>query len=636
LRIDLLLANSTRWQFSAFRTNGIGRGNERPRRGVAARYDRDVATEGINQTPRRSLVSRLRERNGDARAHFVVCGADALVYTLAQELSNSGNPVRITVIVPPELRPDVPDLDELRDVKVIRAVRLDERTFQEAGLPGADALALIMPDDMVNLHAALCARAVESELRVVVRMFNTGLGDAIRRLFADSAVLSDAGMAAPAFVASALGEVAPTHFRYAGRTLLLARRQDVPEKSIVLPLAASNGGGNVRILPAEPLPGGPQPTDLVLAEATGRPNAHDVAARRLSRSGRRRRQWLSFVRGFRGGVTSKLGLAVLVTVALTVLSGLSLTRYMEVQGFWRSIYITLLTVVGSSDVELNRQPIAQVAQVVLTIAGVALLPLITAAVVDGMVRTRLAIDRGEVVGVHSNHIVLVGLGNVGTRVMRRLDDLGVDVVAIDRNPDARGMQIAEQLGVPVIIGDASREETLRAASIDTCRALVVLSTDDAVNLQAALHARAIIPDLRVVLRLFDDDFARRVQDAFGITISRSVSRLCAPAFAAAMLERDVLATIPVDRHALLVASVKVISGSTLDGAPLSDADRTGSARVIAMMAAGSTWVDWSPDHRRVLGPGDEIVVVARRAGLRALVEQAYSPLAQPGLDTLGK
>jgi Trk K+ transport system NAD-binding subunit len=546
-----------------------------------------VATEPAGQVNRRSLVSRLRERNDDTRPHFVVCGADALVYTLAQELSSSGHPVRLTVIVPPELRADVPDLGELRAVKVIRALRLDEHTFRDAGLTGADALALIMPDDMVNLHAALCARAVEADLRVVVRMFNTGLGGAVRRLFSDSAVLSDAGMAAPSFVAASLGEVAPTHFRHAGRTLLVARREDVPEKSVVLPLACSGDNGHVRLLPDEPPPGGPKPNDLVLAEATGRPSAQSVTARRLRRSGRRRRPWLSVGRAIRAGVTRKLGIAVLVTIALTAVSGTLLAHFSRVGGFWTSLYVTLLTVVGSSDVELHRSPIAQAAQIVLTIAGVALLPLITAAVVDGVVRTRLALDRGEVLGVHTDHIVLVGLGNVGTRVLRQLNDLGVDVVAIDRNPDARGMQIADQLGTPVIVGDAAHEETLRSASIDTCKALVVLSTDDAVNLQAAL-------------------------------------------------ERDVLATIPVDRHAVLVATVKVLAGSALDGAPLSDADRAESTRVIAMSAAGSTWVDWSADRRRVLAAGDEIVVVARRAGLRALLEQGTPPLPSSRLDALGQ
>lgn len=596
-----------------------------------------MGTEPSKEVTRRSLVSRLRERNGDARPHFVVCGSDALVYTLADELANSGHRVRLTVITPTEVRPDVPDFADLRSrgVRVLHAGRLDERTFRDAGLAGATALALVMPDDMVNLHAALCARAVEGDLRLVVRMFNTGLGYGVKKLFDDCAVLSDAAMAAPAFVAAALGEVAPTHFRYAGRTLYVARRGDVPEKSVVLTLTGPTGTGHVNVLPADPAPAESNPTDLVLAEGAGRATGQAVTARRLARTGRRRRSLLSAGHAIRAGLSRKLGIAVLVTAAIMALAGGVLSSFTGVHGFWRSIYVTLLTVVGSSDVEPNGRPVAQAAQLVLTVAGVALLPLITAAVVDGVVKTRLALGRNEVHGVHADHIVLVGLGNVGTRVLRQLTDLGVDVVAIDKVADARGAKAAEQLGVPLIVGDASREETLRAASIDTCKALVVVSTDDAVNLQAALHARGARDDMRVVLRLFDDDFARRVQTAFNINISRSVSRLCAPAFAAAMLEREVLATIPVDRHALLVAAVQVLPGSELDGAPLSQADRPASARVIAMSEAGSTWVDWTADRRRVLSAGDEVVVVARRAGLRRLVEQATPPLEQTRLDAVG-
>ena len=584
-------------------------------------------------------MSRLRERNGDdGRPHFVVCGADALVYTLADELARSGRGVRLTVVTPIELRRDVPDFGELRalGVRVITADRLDEQAFRDAGLAGAEALALVMPDDMVNLHAALCAREVEGHLRVVVRMFNTGLGTGVRKLFADCAVLSDAAMAAPAFVAAALGEVAPTHFRYAGRTLFVGRRGDVPPRSVVLSLTGPTGSGRAGVLPADPEPGAAKPTDLVLAEATGRPSAQAVTAGRLARAGRWRRPWLAFGRAFQLGLRSRLGAAVLSALAITLLSGSILTRSTGVHGLWRSIYITLLTVVGSSNVDPSQPGVAQVAQAVLAISGVALLPLITAAVVDGVVKTRLSLERNELRGVHAGHIVLVGIGNVGTRVLRQLLDLGVDVVAIDRAADARGAEVAARHGVPFIVGDAAREETLRAASIDTCQALVVVSTDDSVNLQAALHARAVRADIRVVLRLFDDDFARRVQAAFNIDISRSVSRLCAPAFAAAMLERDVLATIPVDRHALMVAAVKVLAGSELDGAPLEAADTPGSARVIAMTAAGAEWVDWAPDPRRVLAPGDEVVVVARRAGLRLLSEQAAPPLQEPRLDAAGQ
>jgi Trk K+ transport system NAD-binding subunit len=589
-----------------------------------------MSVEPTRDVSRPSLVSRLRgglAAGADGRPHYVVCGSDALVYTVAEELAGTGQRVRVTVIVPPKLRPDIPDLTALRGVRVIHAERLDERIFRTAGLAGADALALVQPDDVVNLHAALCAQSVEPDLRLVIRMFNTGLGYGVRRLFADCAVLSDAAMAAPAFVAAALGEVAPTHFRHARRTLYVGRREDVRAEHVVCSLTRSLAAGPVQVLPPEPAPDDARPDDLVLAEATGTPTGAAVAAQRIVRDRRRRRPALALGRAVRAALSRKLGIAVLSTLLVLVLSGAVLVHSADVHGFWKSVYITLLTAVGSSDVEMERKPVAQFAQLLLTLSGLALLPLITAAVVEGMVNARLALSTGRTRKPHQDHIVVVGLGNVGTRVVRQLTDLGLEVVAIDRKPDALGVKVAEQLGVPVIIGDAAAEDTLRAASIATCKAFVVVSTDDVTNLQAALNARAVRSDIRVVLRLFDGDFAQRVQTAFNINISRSVSYLAAPAFAAAMLDREVLATIPVDRHALMVAEVQVLAGSPLAGEPLRAAGEPYRVRVLGLTVAGSDNLDWTPDQGHRLAVGDRVFVVARRGGLRTLVERATPPAA---------
>jgi Trk K+ transport system NAD-binding subunit len=212
---------------------------------------------------------------------------------------------------------------------------------------------------------------------------------------------------------------------------------------------------------------------------------------------------------------------------------------------------------------------------------------------------------------------VVGLGNVGTRVIRQLYQRGLQVVAIDKTDHARGAALARELDVPVIIGDASREETLRAASVQTCRALVVLSTDDVVNLEAAINGRALNPGLRVVLRLFDGDFADRVERAFHIDVSRSVSYLAAPAFAAAMLQRDVIGAIPVNRKVLLIAEVPVCAGSFADGVSVADVQGLDGVRVIAVTSSGST--HWSPRPDRSLAVDDRLTVVATRDGLGRVV-----------------
>ncbi|WP_374628075.1 NAD-binding protein [Micromonospora sp. A3M-1-15] len=579
--------------------------------------------EPLRDRARRATGWRLK-MNGDVRPHYVVCGSDPLAYWVVRSLLATDSPagrVRVTLVVPERRRSEGPDGRDLPGIQVVRADRLDEATFRSAGLAGADGLALLHQDDVGNMHAALCAQEVEPRLRLVVRMFNTSLANGVRQLFPDSAVLSDASISAPAFVAAALGELAPTHFRHAGRTLYVARRADVRPQDVVSGLAVTTDPELVRVLPADE-----SSADVVLAEATGRPPGTELAARRLVRARRRRQPVAVLLRALRSFATRKIGVAVLVLLAVIAVLGWLNARAADVT--WsEALYLTLVTTLSGQDPDVNKPLAAQVMQVVLNLAGLALIPLITAAVVDGIVNARLALHAGRIQPDRSGHVVVVGLGNIGTRVMAQLHDFGVEVVAIDKNPEARGAPLAHRLGVPLIIGDAGQEETLRAASVDTSQALVVVSTDDGVNLRAALNARSLDPDLRVVLRLFDGDFAERIQQAFGIGISRSVSYLAAPAFAAAMLDRAVIATIPVDRHALLVTEVPVVAGSPLDGRPLGAVARPGEVRLLAHTRAGQK-TEWSTDPRMVIHAGDRLTVVARRAGLTALLRET-TPVPPP-------
>ncbi|MEV6798637.1 NAD-binding protein [Micromonospora rifamycinica] len=576
--------------------------------------------EPLRDRARRATGWRLR-MNGDSRPHYVVCGNDPLTYWVVRALLGTElahGRVRITLVVPERRRSDGPDGRDVDGVQVVRADRLDEATFRRAGLAGADGLALLHQDDVGNMHAALCAQEVEPQLRLVVRMFNTSLANGLRQLFPDSAVLSDASMAAPAFVAAALGEVAPTHFRHGGRTLYVARRDDVRPADVVCGLAVTTDPELVRVLPADE-----SAADVVLAEATGQPAGTELAARRLVRARRRRQPLAVLLRAVRSFATRKIGIAVLTLLGVIALLGWLNARAVEVS-WTEALYLTLVTTLSGQDPDVAKPAAAQIMQVVLNLAGLALIPLITAVVVDGIVNARLALHAGRVQPERTGHVVVVGLGNIGTRVMAQLHDFGVEVVAIDRTAEARGAALARRLGVPLIVGDAAREETLRSASVEQCQALVVVSTDDGVNLRAALNGRALNPELRVVLRLFDGDFAERIQRAFGIGISRSVSYLAAPSFAAALLDRAVIATIPVDRHALLVVEVPVVAGAALDGRPLAAVARPGEVRLLAHSRAGQK-TDWTADPRMVISAGDRLTVVARRAGLSALLRETTPP-----------
>jgi Trk K+ transport system NAD-binding subunit len=140
-----------------------------------------------------------------------------------------------------------------------------------------------------------------------------------------------------------------------------------------------------------------------------------------------------------------------------------------------------------------------------------------------------------------------------------------------------------------------------------------VTSSDIVNLETALTARALRDDLRLVLRLTDDDLAERMQKTTGNMISRSVPYLAAPAFAAAMLEHQVLRTIAVGRHVLLIADVR--AGPGLAGSFIADAEQDGQARVLALQAGGAAALDWSPHRGYLLAAGDRMIVLATRKGL---------------------
>ncbi len=606
-----------------------------------------MATNGFRRRSVRApeLVAQARQRlrvpmgggtEPDPRSrHYVVCGDDPLALRLVEELAVRYQR-RVTVILPSKAHGHGPELDAIGEVRIVEAARLDADAFRRAKIGTAAALALVRQDDVGNLDAALQAQEINPDLRLVIRMFNMSLGHGIRNLFKSCRVLSDASIAAPAFVASALGEVAPSFVRLPGRTLFLAEREDVSPAKAICGLADTASGSEPVLLPPDE-----SRCNLVLAVADGagggsgtngtnggggpvRGEGRTVLARASQRS--RVAGWyrqLAAGRLFGSVINRNLRIATLVLLGVVVLGTLLLAWLSSgLLSIWQAFYLTVLDIVGGVNPEPNGRVTVQVLQVVVMLAGLAMIPVLTAAVVEAVVNARLALALGRPRGPFADHVVVVGLGNVGTRVMQQLRDLGIPVVAIDRTEQARGVQLARDLGVPLIIGDASRAETLDEASAGTARSLVVLSTDDVINLEAALHARTLKKDLRVVLRLFDGDFADRIQRAFDVTSSKSVSYLAAPAFAAAMLEREVIGTIPVKRRVLLVAEVPVEPGAVLCGRTVAAAQHGGEARIIAVTAGEFRHAEWVPPSDRVLAPGERLVVVATRAGLGRLVAQS--------------
>lgn len=106
-----------------------------------------------------------------------------------------------------------------------------------------------------------------------------------------------------------------------------------------------------------------------------------------------------------------------------------------------------------------------------------------------------------------NHTVVVGLGDVGTRLALALAQSGQKVVAVTADGSVAGVASAREGDIAVVIGDPAEAATLRAARVDRAARLVVVADSDAVNVDTVAVARTLRkagrPALRCTVQLDD-------------------------------------------------------------------------------------------------------------------------------------
>ena len=567
--------------------------------------------------------------------HLIVCGDTPLAYRLIRELTHRYHE-SVVVIIPSRLQNNGPRIAAISGITVLERAELTSGALREAGVATARAAAMVGWDDLANFHAALRAQELNPELRIVVGADNRRLGDHITGLLRDCTVLSSSQLAGPALVAAALGEIAPSHVRVTGQTLYVAGRGNVPVGHVICGLAVSDDPDIAAQLVAPDDVYGD--ADLVLAVADGTPR--DVAARerhpvlaarnavrRLAANTARLARWArrhprSALRGLVRQLARNKFAAIFAVLLAVAISGFALLASAGYDA-GNMVYLGIMDLTGSALTNTSDHGTEKVAQVLLTADGMALLPVVTALIVGARLTGRIRSEPTPGDG----HVIVVGGGEVGVRVLGGLYDLGFHAVLIDQDQNARGAAFARNHRLPVVIGDSCDEKTLRQAGIKGAIAVISVTNNDIVNLETALQARAMRgEELRVVLRLFDDDLAGRVQRTVGNVVSRSVSYLAAPAFAAAMLEHKVLRTIAVGRHVLLIADVRVEPETAIAGQTLAVLERDRLARVLALQSRGELRYDWSPRRSHHLEPGDRIIVLATRAGLSTFLADNRPPV----------
>lgn len=210
---------------------------------------------------------------------------------------------------------------------------------------------------------------------------------------------------------------------------------------------------------------------------------------------------------------------------------------------------------------------------------------------------------------YKNHTIVCGVGHVGTRVVRHLLALHFDVVVIETNPKASGIEEVRAYEVPLLIKDASKPETLIEAGVKYAETLLVCTDDDMANIAVTIHARELNPHIRIVVRMFNDSLATQVRDRLGADAVYSTSMLAAPVFASLATRTEVAQSYIVGEDVFSMARLEVCQGSPLVGQTIVQIERPKELDVVLHISGAEATAH--PDAGAVIQPGDELVIFAR-------------------------
>ena len=162
----------------------------------------------------------------------------------------------------------------------------------------------------------------------------------------------------------------------------------------------------------------------------------------------------------------------------------------------------------------------------------------TAGLVNRLIDRRLTGLFGRPAVPRRDHVVVVGLGQVGLRLCLLLRVCGIPAVAVERDGESENVGYAKELGLPVVVGRGADQSLLRRLSVHKARAVAAVTPNDLENIAVAMTARSAHAKMKAVLRVGDGEVANETRSLLRLGLIRDVHRIAAALLAAMALGRD--------------------------------------------------------------------------------------------------
>ena len=225
----------------------------------------------------------------------------------------------------------------------------------------------------------------------------------------------------------------------------------------------------------------------------------------------------------------------------------------------------------------------------------------------------------------SGHYIVCGAGRVGRSVIQELLRSEATVVLIDNRVERA--RWATDKGVITLVGDATKDEVLRQAHIETARGLVAAISSDAENVYVALSAKVLNPKLVISARATDEQAEEKLRRAGATTVFTPYSFI-GHRLAQSMLRPHVASFLDVASAfrksdlELEIEQVQIDSASALVTKTLEQL-RLGSQYGVIVLAVQhkSGIMQFNPPADLRIEVGDVLIAMGERTKLKRLEQE---------------
>jgi Trk K+ transport system NAD-binding subunit len=565
---------------------------------------------------------------------FLVCGLGNLGQYCVSVLKEFGVAViGIEIIENPKWQ--IPDLPAKLDNLIIGDCR-QPKILEQAGIRFCRAILIITNDESVNIAAAFAARALNPNVRLVIRSSQENLNDLLRQNLGNFAAFEATQLPAKSFALAALGSETRGFFTIENSLLRVVRA----EISTIHPWLVNRqicelNNPNRRVL-THVRAGHPMPkafyqweldakvlngdtvayievTDNLVARSVQPLKRRTKIWRKLSASTRWQNLLASSVQWWQErSQTHRVAVFSGLFIAALFLCGTILYKLQYPNISWQdAINVSIVLSIGGYDNLFGQLKIPfavpwwlHLFSISLTVAGTVFVGILYAILTERVLASKFQFSKRRPSVPKADHVVLVGLGRVGQRVATLLQELKQPLVAVH----ATEVEFEILPDVPLVVGNI--KQALNKVNITTAKSIIAVTDDEVANLEIALRVNSENPGANLVIRTFDPRFSENIASLLPFARVMGAYALSAEAFVAAAFGENILSLFRLNNQTTLVAEYCIKAGDTLNSKLLSEvAYGYGVVPILYQKAIGDP-AKFMPSDDIQLAPDDKLIVLA--------------------------